>query len=188
MFTVHVTCIELLQDKHVHSVYVTGIELLQNNHVLCMYVTGIELSQDYHILCMYVTGIELSQDYHVLCMYVTGIELSQDNPEEVWSVKVDPEEEDDDQGPDRDFMIHQLYVKMVSPSVADQSDAWGILRHPELPQFPPGPCPCPSAVCCSPSVIVIRHYEKKSARMHLMKGVGGGGEGGGEIGLCSVML
>ena len=76
---------------------------------------------------VHVTCIELLQANHVLCVYVTGIELSQDNPEEVWSVKVDPEEEDDDQGPDRDFMIHQLYVKMVSPSVTDQSDAWGIL-------------------------------------------------------------
>ena len=116
--------------------YVTGTELSQANHGLCVYVTCIELLQDKHVHSVYVTGIELLQDNHVLYVYVTGIELSQDNPEEVWSVKVDPEEEDDDQGPDRDFMIHQLYVKMVSPSVTDQSDAWGILRHPELPQFP----------------------------------------------------
>ena len=46
-------------------------------------------------------------------MHVSGIELTQDNPEEVWSVKVDPEDEDEGEVPDRDYMIHQLYLKMV---------------------------------------------------------------------------
>ena len=61
---------------------------------------------------------------------LSGIELALDNPEEVWSMKVETEDGDEEcQGPDRDFMIHQLYVRMVRQ------------HHPPSPSPPTSPCP-----------------------------------------------
>ena len=44
--------------------------------------------------------------------FCPGIQLSDDHPEEVWSMRVD-DEEDEEEGNDRDYMLHQLLVRMV---------------------------------------------------------------------------